>query len=71
MTAWGEVLFASVMTTQDNRTLAVGLRQYSTMTSVYWNQVMAASLAVSLPVVIAFLTLQKNFVAGLTAGAVK
>lgn len=71
MTAWGEVLFASVMTTQENRTLAVGLRQYSTMTSVYWNQVMAASLVVSVPVVVAFLALQKNFVAGLTAGAVK
>lgn len=71
MTAWGEVLFASVMTTAENRTLAVGLRQYSTMTSVYWNQVMAASLVVSVPVVIAFLALQKNFVAGLTSGAVK
>lgn len=71
MTAWGEVLFASVMTTADNRTLAVGLRQYSTMIDVYWNQVMAASLVVSVPVVIMFLLLQKNFVAGLTAGAVK
>ena len=30
MTAWGEVLFASVMTTSANRTLAIGLRQYST-----------------------------------------
>lgn len=71
MTAWGEVLFASVMTTADNRTLAVGLRQYSTMIDVYWNQVMSASLVVSVPVVIMFLLLQKNFVAGLTAGAVK
>jgi multiple sugar transport system permease protein len=71
MTAWGEVLFASVMTTNENRTLAVGLRQYATQTNVYWNQIMAASLVVSVPVVIAFLLLQRNFVAGLTAGAVK
>lgn len=71
MTAWGEVLFASVMTTDTNRTLAVGLRHYSTLVDVYWNQIMAASLVVSLPVVIAFLALQKNFVAGLTSGAVK
>ena len=71
MTAWGEVLFASVMTTDANRTLAVGLRLYSTQTAVYWNQIMAASLAVSVPVVIAFLILQKSFVAGLTAGSVK
>jgi multiple sugar transport system permease protein len=32
---------------------------------------MAASLVVSVPVVVAFLFLQKYFVAGLTAGAVK
>jgi multiple sugar transport system permease protein len=38
---------------------------------VYWNQVLAASLVVSLPVVVGFLLLQRNFVAGLTAGAVK
>ena len=71
MTAWGEVLFASVMTTDTNRTLAVGLRLYSTQTAVYWNQIMAASLAVSVPVFIVFLLLQRSFVAGLTAGAVK
>lgn len=71
MTAWGEVLFASVMTTNDNRTLAVGLRQYASQTNVYWNEVMAASLVVSVPVVIGFLALQRNFVAGLNAGAVK
>ena len=71
MTAWGEVLFASVLTTEDTRTLAVGLRQYATQTNVYWNQVLAASLAVSIPVVVGFLMMQKNFVAGLTAGAVK
>ena len=71
MTAWGEVLFASVMTTDTNRTLSIGLRQYSTQTNVYWNEVMAASLVVSIPVVVGFLLLQKYFVAGLTSGAVK
>lgn len=71
MTSWGEVLFASVMTTDANRTLAVGLQLYSTQTNVYWNQIMAASLVVSVPVVVGFLLLQRSFVAGLTAGAVK
>lgn len=71
MTSWGEVLFASVMTTEENRTLAVGLQLYSTQSNVYWNQVMAASLVVSIPIVVAFLLLQRNFVAGLTAGGVK
>lgn len=71
MTAWGEVLFASVLTTESSRTLAVGLGEYSTEVNVYWNQIMAASLVVSVPVVIGFLLLQRSFVAGLSAGAVK
>ncbi|MFI8966890.1 carbohydrate ABC transporter permease [Streptomyces sp. NPDC053493] len=71
MTAWGEVLFASVMTTDTTRTLAVGLQGYAGQNDVYWNQVMAASLVVSVPVVAGFLLLQRYLVAGLTAGAVK
>ncbi|MCW2858788.1 MAG: transporter [Actinoallomurus sp.] len=71
MTAWGEVLFASVLTDESTRTLAVGLRGYANQSNVYWNQVMAASLVISLPVVIGFLGLQRFLVHGLTAGAVK
>lgn len=71
MVAWGEVLFASVLTNQQSRTLAVGLQAYSSEADVYWNQVMAASLVVSAPIVVAFLLLQRHIVSGVTAGAVK
>ncbi|MGW4912604.1 carbohydrate ABC transporter permease [Streptomyces sp. NPDC054770] len=71
MTAWGEVLFASVLTDEQSRTLAVGLQAYSTEANVYWNQVMAASLVVSVPVVAGFLLLQRFLITGFTAGAVK
>ena len=71
MTAWSEVLFASVMTDDATRTLAVGLRDYSTQTDIYWNQIMAASIVVSVPVVAGFLLMQRFLVTGLTAGAVK
>lgn len=71
MTAWGEILFASQLTNNLTRTLSVGLRAYATEAIVYWNQVMAASLVVSVPVVVGFLLLQRYLVAGLTAGAVK
>jgi multiple sugar transport system permease protein len=71
MTAWGEVLFASVLTTQSTRTLAIGLQEYSSQSLVYWNQLMAASIVVSLPVVAGFLGLQRYLVRGLTAGSVK
>jgi multiple sugar transport system permease protein len=71
MTAWNELLFASILTTQSTRTLAVGLQGYATQSNVYWNQLMAASIVVSIPVVIGFLALQKYIVQGLTSGAVK
>ena len=71
MTAWGEVLFASVMTNDTTRTLAVGLRDYSPQNDVYWNQIMAASIVVSIPVVAGFLLMQRFLVTGLTAGSVK
>ncbi len=71
ITAWGEVLFASVLTTDSTRTLAIGLRNYSSQTNVFWNQLMAAAIVVSAPVVIAFLALQRYIVGGLTAGGVK
>ncbi|WGD37771.1 carbohydrate ABC transporter permease [Lysinibacter sp. HNR] len=71
ISAWSEVLFASVLTNESTKTLAVGLRAYASQTDVYWNELMAASVAVSLPVLIAFILVQKHLVAGLSAGAVK
>ena len=71
ITAWGEVLFASVLTTDSTRTLAVGLQGYATQNQVYWNQIMAASLTTSVPIVVGFLLLQRFLVAGMTAGSVK
>jgi len=71
MLAWGEVLFASVLTDEQTRTVSVGLQSYAGEANVYWNQVMAASLVVSAPIVLAFLLLQRHITSGLTAGAVK
>lgn len=71
MTAWGEVLFASVLTTSSTRTLAIGLQEYATQGNTDWNQLMAASVVVSLPVVIGFLALQRYLVRGLTSGSVR
>jgi multiple sugar transport system permease protein len=65
------MLFASVLTNDSTRTLAVGLQGYATQNQVYWNQIMAASLTVSVPIVVGFLLLQRFLVAGMTAGSVK
>ena len=71
ITAWGEVLFASVLTDDATRTLAVGLRNYAIQSNVYWNQLMAAAIVVSIPVVAGFLALQRYLVQGIAAGGVK
>jgi multiple sugar transport system permease protein len=71
ISAWGEVLFASVLTNESTKTLSLGLKAYASESDVFWNQLMAASVVVSLPVLIGFILVQKHLVAGLSAGAVK
>jgi multiple sugar transport system permease protein len=70
--AWNEFINASTfLSSSDKFTLSVGLRTYIEQHSVAWNEMMAAAVLTTLPVVILFLVLQKYFVAGITAGAVK
>ncbi|WP_426005900.1 carbohydrate ABC transporter permease [Paenarthrobacter sp. NyZ202] len=71
ISAWGEVLFASVLTNEATKTLSLGLKAYASESDVFWNQLMAASVVVSLPVLIGFILVQKHLVAGLSSGAVK
>ena len=71
ITAWGEVLFASVLTAESTQTLAVGLPEYASQSNVYYNQLMAASVVVSAPIVVAFLAVQRFLIQGFTAGGVK
>ncbi|MCF7940714.1 MAG: carbohydrate ABC transporter permease [Spirochaetia bacterium] len=69
--AWNDVLFASVLTNEFTRTVAVGITDYASQFEVQWNYVLTAGVVISLPVVIFFVFLQKHIIQGLTAGAVK
>ncbi len=69
--AWNDVLFASVLTDDLTRTVAVGITDYASQFEVQWNYVLTAGVVVSLPVVFFFVLLQKHIIQGLTAGAVK
>lgn len=71
ITSWGEVLFASVLSNNATRTLPIGLQAYSSESDVLWNELMAASIVVSLPILVGFLFVQRHLVAGLSAGGVK
>jgi multiple sugar transport system permease protein len=73
MWAWNDLLYAmTLVTSPDLRTVGPGLlmSQLGEMRQD-WGAAMAASLVASLPVVIAFALVQRWFVQGLTAGAVK
>jgi len=64
--SWGEVLFASVLTRGTGATLPVGLHAYATQSTVLWNQLMAAALTTSLPVVVSVLVVRRFLARPLT-----
>lgn len=69
---WQEFLFAlSFTSTKDMRTLPVGLNDFIGQYGIRYGELMASSVMVSLPVMAVFFFLQRYFVAGVTAGAVK
>ena len=70
--AWKEYLFAFVfISSEDLMTLPVGLSQTIYGDIYPWGLLMAASLIISIPVVIFYMWGQRFMVAGLTAGSVK
>ncbi|SBS71864.1 carbohydrate ABC transporter permease [uncultured Microbacterium sp.] len=72
MVAWNEFLFALTLTqSQANRTVPVGIQLLMGEHSFQWSEMMAMSVLGSLPVLILFLFFQRQFVSGITAGAVK
>lgn len=72
VTTWNEFIFALVLA-QDYRvkTLPIGIAEFTTEFNTDWGAVMAASLIMTLPIAIMFFAMQRMFVGGLTAGAVK
>jgi ABC-type glycerol-3-phosphate transport system permease component len=69
---WQEFLFAlSFTSTKDMRTLPVGMNDFIGQYGIRYGELMASSVLVSIPVVAIFFLLQRQFVAGLTAGALR
>lgn len=70
--AWDEYVWASTITnTPTNRTLPVAIATFQGVHTTNWGLVFAASLIAIVPVLILFISLQKYFVKGMVAGAVK
>ena len=74
--AWNEYLFAlSFIQSPDNYTVPIAITSFvgksGSAFQQPWGEIMAATIIVTLPLIVAVLVLQKRILAGLTAGAVK
>jgi trehalose/maltose transport system permease protein len=73
--AWNEFLFALTFTVfaESTRTVPVAIAMISGATEfeLPWGNVMAASVVVTVPLIVLVMIFQRRIVAGLTAGAVK
>jgi ABC-type glycerol-3-phosphate transport system permease component len=70
---WNDVLFASVLTSPETRTVAVQLQVFSNSQEggalPLYGQLMSAALISSLPVVMLYIGFQRYLIGGLTAGS--
>jgi trehalose/maltose transport system permease protein len=76
ISAWNEYLYAlSFIQSPNHYTVPLAITSFVSKTgsafAVPWGQIMAATVIITLPLILAVLILQKRIIAGLTAGAVK
>jgi len=72
MTAWSEYLGAAqILQDREMFTLPLGLKSFQSSLSTQWGLYAAASILVSVPVVVVFILLSRGLVSGLTLGSVK
>jgi multiple sugar transport system permease protein len=69
--AWDELLFASTLTEHDSETIPIGIRTFISNYQQNYDQLLAAGVVSTLPVMVAFFATQRWLVRGLTAGSVK
>jgi multiple sugar transport system permease protein/raffinose/stachyose/melibiose transport system permease protein len=69
---WQEFLFALIfMTSEDHRTLPIGILDFVGQYETNWGSLMAASVLISVPVFVMFIVIQRHFISGLIKGAIK
>ena len=70
--SWNEFLLSSVLVNKEAmKTLTVGISNYISSTHIDWGIIMALGTITTIPVILLFAAVQRYFVEGLTAGAVK
>jgi multiple sugar transport system permease protein len=69
--SWNNFIFGVVLAGRETRTLPVAVYNVLTFEQISWGPLAAAALVVTLPVLILTVFIQREIVAGLTAGGVK
>ena len=69
--SWNNFIFGVVLAGRTTRTLPVAVYNVLTFEQISWGPLAAAALVVTAPVLLLTLLMQKEIVAGLTAGGVK
>jgi multiple sugar transport system permease protein len=69
--SWNNFLFGAVLAGRATRTLPVAVYNVLTFEQIAWGPLAAAALIVTLPVLVITIFIQREIVAGLTAGGVK
>jgi multiple sugar transport system permease protein len=72
LSAWNDFLWPLLVTSSDQmRTLPVGVALLARRNTINWGNTMAGTALATVPMIVVFLVLQRRFIEGLTAGAVK
>jgi len=72
ITAWNEYLFALTINSKEaSRTVPVGISLYQSDFTIPWGDITAATVIVTVPIVVLVLIFQRRIVSGLTSGSVK
>lgn len=70
--SWNSFLWPLlVLSKPEAQTAPVALGALVGLNKVFWNAIMVAAVLMTLPMLVLFLSLQRYFIAGITAGAVK
>lgn len=69
--SWNNFLFALTLSSSRTTTLPIAIYQFISYSNVNWGGIMAASVIITLPIIIISFFLQRYIITGMTAGAVK
>jgi ABC-type glycerol-3-phosphate transport system permease component len=72
ITSWNEFLMALLLTSSSTKTVSVTITNFITLTEgIRWGEIAAASVLVTIPVIVMGICVRRYLIAGMTMGAVK